>query len=179
MIRIFVALIACLVVGGCSTTGAHRKEPPRQIPIGKVPVLPLELSADFQIRKSSFFFNDPREASTRRPSADLMINFERQRVNFGAVSGYDRSERFGHYFHFFWRAKREADITVRLEYRQENLGSQVQAKEYIYPKAKGSIETTFTIIGDEYAEDGRVTSWRLLLIENGKIVGLHQSFLWN
>jgi hypothetical protein len=28
-------------------------------------------------------------------------------------------------------------------------------------------------------EDGKVTAWRAVLIENGKIVALNQSFLWN
>jgi hypothetical protein len=37
----------------------------------------------------------------------------------------------------------------------------------------------FDIIGDQNLEDGRVSGWRVLLIENGKIVGLNQSFLWN
>jgi hypothetical protein len=55
----------------------------------------------------------------------------------------------------------------------------VQAKELFYPAAKGTIETKFTVIGDEYADDGRVTAYRLLLIQNNRIVGLRQSFLWN
>lgn len=177
MIRLVVLLAALLTVAGC--TSSFHREPPRQVPIVKADVLPLQLSDDFQIRKCSFFFNDPRDPRARRPTADLMIAFERQRVNFGAVSGYDRAERYGHYYYIYWKAKRKADITIRFEYRQENLGSHVQAKEYHYPNAEGVIETPFTVIGDEYAEDGRVTSWRVLLIENGKIVGLHQSYLWD
>jgi hypothetical protein len=34
-------------------------------------------------------------------------------------------------------------------------------------------------VGSDYFEDGRVSGWRVLLIENGKIVGLTQSFLWD
>jgi len=176
MIRSFAALAALLMVAACAPTV---KEPARQVPIGKTPVLPLALSDDFQIRKCSFLYNDPRDERARRPTQDLSIAFERQRVNYGAVSGYDRAERFGHYYHIYWRAKRTADITVRFEYRQENLGSLVQAKEYVYPAVKGTVESRFSVIGDEFAEEGRVNSWRVLLIENGKIVGLHQSFLWN
>lgn len=176
MIRFLAVLSACLVLSACSST---KKEPPRQTPIGKAAVLPLTLSDNFEFRKVSLAFNDPRDPNTLRPTDAAMINFERQRLNFGAVSNYDRSERFGHYFYAWWRSKRPADITVRLEYRQENLGSYVQAKEYHYPAAQGTTETKFTVIGDEYAEDGKITAWRLLLIENGKIVGLKQSFLWN
>ena len=68
---------------------------------------------------------------------------------------------------------------MRLEYRQENLGSFVQAREVSCKDAKGSMKSEFDIIGDDYIEDGRVTAWRALLIENGRIVGLTQSYLWN
>ncbi len=34
------------------------------------------------------------------------------------------------------------------------------------------------IIGDDYFQDGRVTAWRCLLIENGKIVAENRSYLW-
>jgi hypothetical protein len=40
------------------------------------------------------------------------------------------------------------------------------------------MKTEFTVIGDDYLQDGRVTSWRCLLIENGKIVAENRSYLW-
>src|SRR6187200_1476952 len=89
-------------------------------------VLPLALDDAFQFRKTKLFHNDPQ---VFKPSIDQMLSFERQRVNFGAVNNYDRQERYGYYFTFFWRAERPADVVVRLEYRQENLGSHVQARE--------------------------------------------------
>ena len=55
----------------------------------------------------------------------------------------------------------------------------VQAKELEYKGAKGSFRSEFDVIGSRYVEDGKVNGWRALLIENGKIVGLTQSFLWN
>jgi hypothetical protein len=41
------------------------------------------------------------------------------------------------------------------------------------------METRFQVIGDDYIQDGRVISWRALLISEGKIVGLTQSYLWD
>lgn len=142
----------------------------------KANVLPLALDDSFQFRKTKLFFNDPR---LDKPTNNQMLVFERQRINFGAVTQVDRQQRFGHYFTFFWRTDRTADLTIRLEYRQENLGALVQAREVSYPKAKGSQKTDFAIIGDDYREDGKITAWRAVLIENGKIVALNQSFLWN
>lgn len=149
-------------------------EAPRSL--DKANVLPLALDDAFQFRKTIIFLND---SNLNTPTTDQMIAFERQRVNFGAINGYERRQRYGHYFKFFWRSKRKADLTVRFEYRQQNLGAYVQARELTYKDAKGSFESEFDVIGDDYNEDGRVSGWRVLLIENGKIVGLNQSFLWN
>ena len=150
------------------------KELPRQL--DKANVLPLALDDAIQFRKTKIFVNEPL---LFKPAAQDMISFERQRVNFGAVTALDRQMRYGHYYTFFWRTARKADLTLRFEYRQLKLGSYVQAKELSYPGVKGSVESKFQVIGDDYAEEGKVTAWRAILIENGKIVGLNQSFLWN
>ena len=142
----------------------------------KANVLPLALNDAFKFRKSKIFLNDPR---FYKPTIDPMISFERQRANFGAVSQYDRQQRYGHYFTFFWRAERRADLTLRLEYRQENLGAYVQAQELSYKDAKGTMKSEFQVVGDDYLEEGRITAWRAVLGEGGKIVALNQSFLWN
>ncbi len=155
------------------------KEPVRLTPIAKVDILPLALDDNFAFTKVSPFFNDPHDENAQKTSQNAMIQFEKQRVNYGAVSGYDRAERYGYYYNVWWKSKRAADVAVRFEYRQENLGSHVQAKEVHYSGARGGTETKFNVIGDEYANDGKVTAWRLLLIKDNKIVGLRQSFLWN
>jgi hypothetical protein len=144
--------------------------------IDKANVLPLALDDSFQFRKTMIEFNDPQ---LNKPSFDPMINFERSRINFGALNSYERRARYGSYFVFYWRSKRPTDLTLRFEYRQQNLGAFVQAKEINYKAAKGTIRSEFDVIGDQYIEDGRVNGWRAILIENGKIVALNQSFLWN
>ncbi len=157
-----------------AVAAASSSEPPR--PLVKAPVLPLALDDAFQFRKTKLFLNDPK---IFKPAADPMIRFERARANFGAITNSDQIERRGHYFTFFWRADRPADLTLRLEYRQENLGSYVQAREQKFADVKGNRQTDFSITGDDYVEDGRIVAWRALLIENGRIVALTQSFLWN
>ena len=157
-----------------SAAASLAAERPQQL--DKAKVLPLALDDAFQFRKTKTLLNDRQ---LEKPTLDPMIAFERQRLNFGAVSDYDREQRFGHYFTFFWRTKRSADVTIRLEYRQQNLGTYVQAKELFYKNVKGSVTTDFQVIGDDYKQEGKITGWRALLIENGKIVALNQSFLWN
>jgi hypothetical protein len=141
--------VVALATVALLTACANRMEPPRQKPLARSEVLPLALSDDFAFTKVSTFFNDPRDPRTLKPTISPMIQFE------------------------------PADVTVRFEYRQENLGSHVQAQEIHYPAAQGTTLSKFTVIGDPYKEDGKVTAWRALLIVNGKVAGLHQSFLWN
>jgi hypothetical protein len=162
-------LLALTGVGFCK----EPKEPARLLP--KTNVLPLALDDAFSFRKTTSFVNDPK---TWKATAEEMITFERLRVNYGAVTGFDRQQRLGDYYTFMWKSQRPADLTLRFEYLQEKLGAYVQAQERTYKGAKGNFKSEFAVIGDPYLQDGRVTAWRAILIENGKIVALNQSYLW-
>ena len=169
-------LILCLLIaalaGGC--VGPVPSPQPRLL--HKANVLPLALDPAFSFRKTKLFFHDRK---LEKQSNSPMIDFERERLNYGAVSVTELEEREGNYFDFWWRSERLASVTVRLEYRQQNLGAYVQAQEVDVPAAKGTVETKFKVVGDRYHQDGKVIAWRALLIENGKVVALTQSFLWN
>jgi hypothetical protein len=161
--------------------------------LSKVDPLPLALSSDFQFRKTKLFYlneSPPKAKKSLSQSlntnpnsptagiAEASLGFERTYRLYGAITNADRNQRYGNYFDFFWRAKRPANVTVRLEYRQDKLRAFVQAREISYANARGNIKTEFAIIGDDYFQDGRVTAWRCLLIEDGKIVAQNRSYLW-
>lgn len=141
----------------------------------KANVLPLELNDKFQFRKTQLYlFNDmPQPETTSEP-----VLFERARMDWGVINYYEREMRYGNYFTFFWRTSQQADVTIRLEYRQAALGNHVMAQERYYPEARGSYKSQFTVTGDDYMEFGQVTSWRVVLIVDGRIVALRQSFMW-
>jgi hypothetical protein len=178
---------------------ARTVEEPRIVE--NVTLLPVALSKDFEFRKTKLYFlsdKAPKQTerarqttSTFKPGGsgtapsqktltlqDVPITFERQYRLFGAVTALDQRQRFGDYFDFFWRAKRPADVTVRLEYRQEKLHDHVQAQEISYRNVRGTRKTEFKVIGDDYLDDGRVIAWRCLLIENGRIVAENRSYMW-
>lgn len=162
--------------------------------LAKVNPLPVALDRDFEFRKTKLFLlADPatrkggdktNKLSSSVPDSkgatiqDASITFERQYHLYGAVTVLDQRQRYGNYFTFFWRAKRDANVTVRLEYRQEKLHAHVQAQEISYANARGNHKTDFKVVGDDYLEDGQVISWRCLLIENGRIVAENRSFIW-
>jgi hypothetical protein len=146
--------------------------------------LPKALDPAFEFRKTKLFFlgdaPGPRRGGgfTGGAVRDPSIGFEGAYRLHGAVTALDQRARFGHYFDFFWRAKRPANVTVRLEYRQQTLRSFTQAREVSYENVKGNTKTAFAVIGDDYWADGRITAWRCLLIENGRIVAEDRSYLW-
>jgi hypothetical protein len=169
MMRLISLAFLAAVLAGCAG---------REIPATKLEradVLPLALDDDFQFRKQkTHFYDGLQEVAT--PSET--VNFERRRLIWGTTQNFERQMLYGNYYTFFWRANREADITVRLEYRQAALGNYVMAQERYYPAARGNYVSRFEVIGDDFLEFGRVTSWRALLIVEGKIVALRQSFIW-
>ena len=172
--------------------GARAPQPTPRV-LTKVDPLPMALSDDFQFRKTKLFHltvTPPKARGSMTSSlsshphnptagiAEAPLGFERSYRLYGAVTAADKSQRYGNYFDFFWRAKRPANVTVRLEYRQEKLRSFLQAREISYENAKGNHKTEFAIIGDDYMQDGRVIAWRCLLIEKGRIVAENRSYLW-
>ena len=184
-----------LLAFALGTTAWASSQPQIKV-LTKVDKLPLALDDNFQFRKTKLFFLDPNPpkakksfsqalaANTNNPNnptagiAEASLGFERTYRLYGAISQADKNQRYGNYMDFFWRVKRPANVTVRLEYRQEKLRAFVQAREVSYSNTTGNNKTEFAIIGDDYFQDGRVTAWRCLLIENGKIVAENRSYLW-
>jgi hypothetical protein len=170
MFRLPVMLSLVMILAGCGSTGTE------VVQVLKPAALPLSIDPAFQFRKVKTFLKDP---ATYKPATDPMIVFERKRADFGAVTHNEMRERDGNYYTFFWRADEEADITVRFEYRQANLGPYVMAKESTYPNARGSYATHFQVTGAAHQTEGPVNQWRALLIRDGRVVALTQSYQWN
>ena len=188
----FVALFLVATISASTVLAAKELKTTAKV-LTKVEPLPVALSDDFQFRKTKLFLLSETPAKARKSLSSAMssnpnnptagiaeasLGFERTYRLYGAITTADKNQRYGNYFDFFWRVKRPANVTVRLEYRQEKLRSFLQARELSYTNAKGNYKTEFAIIGDDYLQDGRVTAWRCLLIENGQIVAENRSFLW-
>jgi hypothetical protein len=190
-----VALLATAILfAGHSLAAAASREQP--VVLGTVKPLPKALDPDFQFRKTKLFLMSEDAPQTKQTSKGkaksgdftsskapnttqaAAITFERQYRLFGAVTKLDQHQRFGNYFDFFWRAKRPADVTVRLEYRQEKLHAHVQAQEIACGDVHGNHKTEFKVVGDDYFDGGRVIAWRCVLISGGRIVAENHSFLW-
>jgi hypothetical protein len=171
MIRSIVLLCAAAaLLAGCSTPEGPATR------LDKANVLPLALDDDYEFRKILTSLFDPTVLDAQTESEP--VTFERMRRSWGAVDSLEVSKRHGNYFTIFWRTSKESDVTLRLEYRQAGLGNYVMAQERFYPAARGSRRSTFQVVGDDFLENGRVSAWRILLVVDGRIVALRQSYMW-
>jgi hypothetical protein len=169
-VKLALAFLFLLLIG-CATT-----PPTRQVE--KLKPLPVALDADFSLRKTKQYFLDPLGRGLVGGAIDPSIAFEKVYHLYGAITALDAHQRFGNYYTFFWHARRRADVTVLLEYRQDKLHSLVQAREVRYHAVRGSRETKFAIIGDDFFDDGRVIAWRVSLVVDGRVVATKRSYLW-
>jgi hypothetical protein len=175
MIRSFVLLCAAVAaLAGCATPEGPATR------LDKANILPLALEDSYQFRKTLTSVFDPTitEQQVAGGNTGGVIEFERLRRTWGAVESFEVAKRYGSYFTFFWRTSKESDVTLRLEYRQAGLGNYVMAQERYYPAARGSFRSTFQVAGDDFLENGRVSAWRALLIVEGRVVALTQSYMW-
>jgi hypothetical protein len=173
LLLVVLPLLSLLALGGCAT------QEPAQVKLDQANVLPLAMNSAFTFRKVTQFLNDPALFPKGSSRPNEYIEFERRYYMWPATTSLDKNELKGNYFNFFWwNHGSPAEVTVRLEYRQANLSNFVMAREKSYSNVKGSICTRFSIIGDDYLENGQVTNWRCILIVDNKIVALTQSYLW-
>jgi len=199
-----IVILSVLALLAVPNLFVRTQEQPRVI--DRVGPVPMALNDDFQFRKTKLYLltesvdgtdktnpdqniqsakgkgggklSGTQPSSKTTTAQDASIRFERQYRLFGAVTKLDQRERIGNYFDFFWKARRAADLTMRLEYKQEKLHAHIQAQEIFYPQARGNRKTEFKVVGDDYFDDGRVIAWRCSLIENGRIVAETHSYLW-
>ncbi len=170
-----ILLTLALSVLACTFPAEAVAAAPKPVPAAAT--LPLALDDAFCIEKVFSVFIDP---ALNGKVVSTWLTMETDRRYFGAINNFERRRRDGHAYTVHWKVRPAAagDVTVRFEYRQQKLGSHVQTQDVSYSHASGSMRTEFAVQGDEYHQDGQVTAWRVLLIENGRVVGLQQSFLW-
>ena len=170
MIRFSAIFCLALTLAGCAAPEGLATH------LEKAKVFPLAIDDSYEFRK--ILQNTVDNKILQPTTTSEVVVFERARATWGAVDSEEATRRNGNYYIFFWRNSKPSDVTFRLEYRQAGLGNYVMAQERQYPAAKGSHRSTFEVSGDEFFESGRVTAWRALLIVDGRIVGLTQSYLW-
>ncbi|MEY3394934.1 MAG: hypothetical protein RL346_1170 [Verrucomicrobiota bacterium] len=109
---------------------------------------------------------------------DPMVMHEKSRRLYGAVSMEERRQRLGQYYTVLWNFEGGAKREILFEYQQGKSGSLVKTIRRELKASTHSGKEEFSVIGDNYFENGRVLCWRVSLIADGKTVSTSQSYLW-
>ncbi len=111
---------------------------------------------------------------------DPMVQNEKLRRLHGAVSVEERKQRLGQYYTILWNDPKTVGIRREIVFRYQQGGSGSRIKEMrrtLSPEAFEGKEE-FTVIGDEYFENGRVLAWKIDFTANGETIASKQSYLW-
>lgn len=109
---------------------------------------------------------------------DPMVDHEKAIRLHGAVSMQERRQRLGQYYTVLWKADAGVNKEILFEYQQANSGSKIKTiKRHLDVDALSGKEE-FSVIGDNYFDNGRVLTWRITLIADGKTIATKQSYLW-
>ena len=147
--KILSIRVCCILSIGCSKTSA---------PL----VVKIQTIRDQKIDKGG----DPR------------VMHEKSRRLYGAVSMEERRQRLGQYYTVLWNFEGGAKREILFEYQQGKSGSLVKTIRRELKASTHSGKEEFSVIGDNYFENGRVLCWRVSLIADGKTVSTSQSYLW-
>ena len=113
-------------------------------------------------------------------SLDPMVRFERRHLLHGANTLREQQARYGSYFTVFWNAAdRSRPVTIRFEYRLQKTGPTVKSidREVLDIKRKNTVK--FSVIGDAFANGGKVSAWRATVLRDGEALTTYESFLWD
>ncbi len=136
----------------------------------------VKLDPALRIGKVMDYVNDSEVSDTGR---ERSLGFDRRYHMYGAVTAEQRHRKTGHYFYVPWSSKGDSGpVTVRFEYRQQRSQNKVYRMELPFENARGPAKANFEIVGDAYAAQGVVTSWRVALVRDGVVVAEKRSFLW-
>ena len=100
----------------------------------------------------------------------------------GAASVKERQDRLGQYYVVSWyHADGDKACTLEMLYTQGSTGSKILKKSFHFPKgdAVGSQTSTFAFIGNDHRTLGNILSWKINLIQGGKVIASKESYLWD
>lgn len=109
---------------------------------------------------------------------DPMVQNEKLRRLYGAVSLAERKDRLGQYYTVLWNADAGVEKEIVFRYQQGGSGSRIKEMRHKIPAGTSKGQGEFTVIGDEYFDNGRVLAWKIDLIAGGEIIASKQSYLW-
>ena len=109
---------------------------------------------------------------------DPMVQNEKLRRLYGAVSLEERKQRLGQYYTILWNADPGAEKEIVFRYQQGGSGSRIKEIRRTIPAGTSEGKEEFSVIGDNYFDNGRVLAWKIDFTANGETIASKQSYLW-
>ena len=109
------------------------------------------------------------------------VRMEKLRRLHGAVSMAERREKLGQYYTMLWSdpgGTSQGEVEVTFEYQQGRTASLVKRMVKKFPASDMQGKAEFAVIGQNYFQNGRVTTWRATLKRGGRVIDSKQSYLW-
>lgn len=122
-----------------------------------------------------FVLRDQEEGRAEDP----MVMMEKMRRLHGAVSMEERRQRLGQYYTLVWHDPDGAgtgEVTALFEYQQG--GSAIKRMTKSFPAGDADGTADFSVIGDDYFNNGKVLAWRASISRGGREIASQQSYLW-
>lgn len=111
-----------------------------------------------------------------------MVRMEKQRRLRGAISMEERRQRLGQYYTLIWNDAKgvgSGPVEIVFEYRQGGTASQIKRFTKRFPASAASGTAYFSVVGDNYFDNGKVLAWQATVLRDGKEVAARRSYLWN
>ncbi|MFK7851043.1 MAG: hypothetical protein AB8D78_08710 [Akkermansiaceae bacterium] len=109
---------------------------------------------------------------------DPMVRHEKIRRFHGAVSMEERRQRLGQYYTVLWNGNASAAKEIQFKFQQGKTGSRIKTMTRAIEPGTSSGKQEFAVIGDDYFENGRVVTWKIIFLEDGEVIATEQSYLW-
>ncbi len=114
---------------------------------------------------------------------DPMVRGEVQRRLHGAITLAERREKIGQYYTVSYCRSREesqanaAPVKIIFEYQQAVTASAIKRMEKSV-SCTDEQEVEFAVVGEDYAKNGRVLTWRVRVMEGEQVLAEKRSYLW-
>lgn len=112
---------------------------------------------------------------------DAMVSMEKSRRLLGAVSMAERKGRLGQYYTILWNdpaGGSQGDVKIVFLYQQGATASKIKKMEKIFLASETQGTAEFSVIGDNYFKNGKVLTWKAILMRGNKELAHRQSYLW-
>jgi len=112
---------------------------------------------------------------------DPMVRNEKLRRLHGAVSMEERRQRLGQYFTVLWEdpgGVGNGEPELVFEYQQGGTASLIKRMVRRFEPSQPAGVAEFSVIGDDYFNNGRVLTWKVTLRRGTRVIATRQSYLW-